>query len=450
MNISNLQILLQESIDNSTKTIDQLFLARAIEKLNMGQIRAVATYAELPAAASNEGLLVFVEADERIYFSNGQAWYNLIDEGKGLLYGWGSNFGRLGDNTTATRASPVSVVGGFTDWCQVSAGGAHSVGLRTNGTAWAWGDNSSGRLGTNNTTCYSSPVSVVGGFTDWCQVSAGWCHVLAIRTSGTLWAWGNNGSGQLGDCTVIAKSSPVSVVGGFTDWCQVSAGTFHTLAVRTNGTLWAWGCNGNGRLGTNNTTTYSSPVSVVGGFTDWCQVSAGRWHSLGIRTNGTLWSWGNNPVGQLGTNNTTTYSSPVSVVGGFTDWCQVATSLWCSILFSNVSHTLGVRSNGTLWAWGCNACGLLGDNTTTDRASPVSVVGGFTDWCQAATQTFSSHGLRMNGTIWAWGSNCSCSLGDNSFSDRSSPVSIVGGFTDWCQISSGGNHSLAIRRANFL
>ena len=151
-----------------------------------------------------------------------------------------------------------------------------------------------------------------------------------MRSNGTLWAWGNNSGGKLGDNSTVSKSSPVSVVGGFTDWCQVSAGGEHSAAVRTNGTIWSWGNGNNGRLGNNSTIARSSPVSVVGGFTDWCQVSAGESHSVGIRTNGTLWSWGYNNNGQLGDGTVVSKCSPVPVNGGFTDWCSA--SVWLATL----------------------------------------------------------------------------------------------------------------------
>jgi alpha-tubulin suppressor-like RCC1 family protein len=173
-------------------------------------------------------------------------------------------------------------VGGFTDWCQVSAGIYSSLAVRQNGTAWGWGYNGQGRLGTDNTTNTSSPVSVVGGFTDWCQVSA--CqYSLGVRQNGTAWAWGRGGDGRLGDNTTVNKSSPVSVVGGFTNWCQVSAAYKESIGVRQSGTAWAWGANNAGQLGDNSTVNKSSPVSVVGGFTDWCQVAAGDGMSAGIR-----------------------------------------------------------------------------------------------------------------------------------------------------------------------
>ena len=360
---------------------------------------------------------------------------------KGQVWSWGSNgFAQLGDNTTTNRSSPVSTVGGFTNFCQVAAGQLHSQAVRQSGTAWGWGAGFTGRLGTNNEGFFTSPVSVVGGFCDWCQITAAQGS-LAVRQNGTAWGWGVNGDGQIGDNTTTNRSSPVSVVGGFTDWSQVSTGSFHSIGLRQNGTVWAWGF-GRG-LGDNTTTNKSSPVSVVGGFTNWCQVKVGSENSFGIRQTGTLWGWGlNGGAGRLGVNNTTfAFSSPVSVVGGFTDWCQVGT-----VGPSGVA----VRQNGTAWAWGYNNFGQLGDNTTTNRSSPVSVIGGFTDWCQVSAGEDSMIGIRQNGTAWTWGRNCRGELGTNDLVSRSSPVSVVGGFTDWCQASVGGyqNFVLAIRQLN--
>jgi len=300
MNINNLQIILQEAIDNSTKTVDYLLLSKAIQALNMGQIRSVATFANLPAAASNEGLLVFVTADERLYWSTGTDWYCIVTDNKATAWSWGCNSnGWLADNTTTNRSSPVSVVGGFTDWCQIDSNitffTSNFLGVRTNGSIWGWGDNSLGQRGDGTTINRSSPVLVVGGFTDWCQVTAGDNSSHAIRINGTLWSWGRNDAGGLANGNTTNSSSPVSVVGGFTDWCQVSAGNSHVLAVRKNGTLWSWGTNQSGQLGNGFTLGFgvgeSSPVSVIGGFTDWCQVSAGSLQSIAIRTDGTLWSW---------------------------------------------------------------------------------------------------------------------------------------------------------------
>jgi alpha-tubulin suppressor-like RCC1 family protein len=359
------------------------------------------------------------------------------------IWSWGGGIrGVLGDNTTVNKSSPVSVVGGFTDWSQVSAGSYSSLAVRQNGTVWAWGRNTCGQLGDNTTVSKSSPVSVIGGFTDWCQVSAGRDLSLGIRQNGTAWGWGRNGDGggfgQVGDNTTITRSSPVSVVGGFTDWCQVAGAYTHSLGVRQNGTAWAWGQGSLGRLGDNTIVNKSSPVSVVGGFCDWCQV-AGYTHSLGVRQNGTAWAWGANNYGKLGDNTTVVRSSPVSVVGGFTDWCQVS---------AGYRFSLGVRTGGTLYAWGLGSLGQLGTDSTVSRSSPVSVVGGFTDWCQVDAGRAFSLGVRQNGTAWGWGYNAGAQggrLGDNTTVNRSSPVSVVGCFTDFCQVSAGFNFSLGLR-----
>jgi alpha-tubulin suppressor-like RCC1 family protein len=442
MNLNNFQILLQKAIDSSDNTTDFLLLSKALQSLGVGQVREVATYANLPDAAANEGLLVFVTADERVYWSTGTAWYSLSLENEGFSWGWGSNFGgRLGDGTSTNTLSPVSVIGGFTDWCSVSAGYAHSLGITGNGIAWSWGESAAGELGDGTVSDRSSPVSVVGGFTDWCGVSAGRTHSLAVRCNGSAWAWGDNTCGVLGDNTTTNRSSPVSVVGDFTDWCQVAAGRTHSLGVRCNGTAWAWGTNSCGVLGDNTVTPKCSPVSVVGEITDWCQVAAGSLHSLAVKRNGTAWAWGNSGAGRLGDNQLDlNRCSPVSVVGGFTDWCQVS---------AGGGHSLGVRQNGSAWAWGCNQYGRLGDGTTTNKSSPVSVVGGFTDWCQVSAGFRHSLGVRQNGSAWGWGYNRDTQagvLGDNTVVTKSSPVSVVGGFTDWCQVSAGAGHSLGVRQ----
>jgi alpha-tubulin suppressor-like RCC1 family protein len=390
------------------------------------------------------GMMFFNTTDGVMEVYDGVNWIqggiNVITVKNAYAWGYNDN-GRLGDNTTTNRSSPVSVVGLFSDWVETSSGNLHSIGLRANGSLWAWGSGGNGRLGNNTTVNRSSPVSVVGGFTDWVRVSAKNAHNLGVRANGTLWSWGFNGTGQLGDNTVLDKSSPVSVVGGFTDWSQASAGAYHSLGIRTNGTLWAWGSNRGptnivrGQLGDNTSVNRSSPVQVVGGFTDWVQATAGLDHSLGVRANGTAWAWGANDVGQLGNNTITDRSSPVQVVGGFTDWVQT----------TNFAHSVGLRSNGTAWSWGFGAFGRLGNNGTTNTSSPVQVVGGFTDWVHI--NTFGGHnlGVRANGTLWAWGDNYRSQLGDNTSTDRSSPVSVVGGFTDWVFASGGPRHSLGIR-----
>jgi alpha-tubulin suppressor-like RCC1 family protein len=452
MNTVELIKVLQNKINGSVDSQEVIYLSKAIELLNIGVVKTVNTFSDLSGSQTQE--IYFVEDEKSLYYFGGGRWFLLFDTISLELYAWGRNlYGRLGDGTTTDRSSPVSVVGGFTDWISTSAGYSHSLGIRANGSLWAWGHNYQGRLGNGRgglsygSTYETSPVSVIGGFSDWVQVSAGYNHTLALRANGSIWSWGGNYIGQLGNGNSgfdisasysYGKSSPVSVVGGFTDWILVSAGSnfSHSLGVRANGSLWAWGSNTLGQLGDDTITDRSSPVSVVGGFTDWISASAGGGHILGVRANGTLWAWGRNSNGRLGDNTATNRSSPVSVVGGFTDWISAS---------AGNLHSLGVRANGSLWAWGNNGQGRLGDNTITDRSSPVSVVGGFTDWISASAGGLHSLGVRANGSLWAWGFNSFGTLGDNTVTSRSSPVSVVGGFTDWIQASAVGTASLGIK-----
>jgi alpha-tubulin suppressor-like RCC1 family protein len=390
-----------------------------------------------------DGEVVFVEDENVLYYYCVGIWFKINESAVLTAWAWGrAIYGAIGDNTSVDKSSPVSVVGGFADWAQVSAGqssGNHTLGLRANGTLWSWGLNTNGQLGDGTVTNKSSPVLVVGGFSDWTQVSSGLDHSLGIRANGIAWAWGKGSLGRLGTGDTTNRSSPVSVAGGFTDWNQISAGAYHSVGLRKNGTAWAWGSNLYGQLGnyTYSTQSRSSPVSVLGGFTDWIQLTAGGNHNLGLRANGTAWAWGGNGYGPVGDGTVNNKSSPVSVVGAITNWIQLS---------AGAAHSIGLRSNGTAWTWGQNTAGQLGTGNTTNRSSPVSVVGGFTNWVQLSAGT-GSFGIRGNGTAWAWGSNYGGGLGDGSIytASKSSPVSVVGGFTDWIQLDAGTYRATAIR-----
>jgi alpha-tubulin suppressor-like RCC1 family protein len=438
MNIANLTKALQVKLSTATSAADLLVLTKSIQKIQVGVVDTVSTYSDMLALERQPGDLVFVDGEQKLYYKGSASaqWISIIDTST-QAWSWGSAV--LGDNTTVAKSSPVSVVGGFTDWIQISSGQTHNAGIRGNGTAWAWGTAAQGRLGDNQTAATrSSPVSVVGGITDWTQISCGRYQNNALRSNGTAWGWGYNLYGGLGDGTIVDKSSPVSTVGGFSDWVQISGGSGHTGAIRATGTAWSWGRNHAGQLGDGTTVNKSSPVSVVGGFTDWTQITnskrTGR-HTLGLRSNGTIWAWGFNNRGQLGDGTTVNKSSPISVVGGFTDWVQISAGQY---------HTAAVRANGTAWAWGAATNGILGDNSTVSKSSPVSVIGGFTDWVQLSGGEYHTVGLRTNGTTWAWGSAASGRLGDGTTVSKSSPVSVVGGFTDWIQVSASYN-TVALR-----
>ena len=365
---------------------------------------------------------------------------------EGNLWAWGVNGqGQLGDNTSTNRSSPVQTVAGGTNWKEISQNNGNGLNpaaaIKTDGTLWTWGYNNSGQLGDNTTITKSSPVQTVAGGTNWKQVSTGHIACGAIKTDGTLWMWGFNSNGELGDNTRTNRSSPIQTIASGNNWKQLSFGYTTAGAIKTDGTLWTWGNNYYGALGDNTRTDKSSPVQTVAGGTNWKQVSAGIQCVSGIKTDGTLWTWGYNNIGQLGDNTRTDKSSPVQTVAGGTNWKQVSTGNAGSL----TSMIGGIKTDGTLWTWGRNNLGQLGDNTTSSKSSPVQTIAGGTNWKQVSTGYTYILCIKTDGTLWTWGRNDYGQLGDNTITNRSSPIQTIAGGTNWKQVSSGGYHIMAIR-----
>ena len=352
------------------------------------------------------------------------------------LWAWGDNaFGQLGDNTTASKSSPVQTVSAGTNWKQVTCGSSHTAAIKTDGTLWLWGNNVRGQLGDNTTSAKSSPVQTISAGTNWKQVSCGATHTAAIKTDGTLWLWGYNDYGKLGDNTAASKSSPVQTIAGGTNWKQVACGFNNTAAIKTDGTLWLWGNNASGQLGDNTVASKSSPVQTISGGTNWKQVSCGNNHTAAIKTDGTLWLWGSNSNGKLGDNTTASKSSPVQTIAAGANWKQVSCSAF---------HTAAIKTDGTLWLCGSNGSGQLGDNAAGSKSSPVQTISGGTNWKLVSCGGYHTTAIKTDGTLWSWGSGVRLGTGEPPV-DQSSPIQTVAGGTNWMSVSASVYGSSAIR-----
>ncbi len=427
---SNVAVQIVTRLENTTSTDSKelLMLATGSSVILDDRMVTVANTTVLNALANvSTGTIYFVESDGYPYIRKSNNTWTPLSKARKVYnaWAWGRNtLGQLGDNTIVDKLSPVSVVGGFTDWVHISTCRT-TLGIRANGTMWGWGVNP---VGDNTTSSRRSPVLVSGGFTDWATATAGNYNSGAIRANGRLYMWGSSLWGRNADGigTNESRITPNEILGGFTDWVDLHLMGSSSIALRKNGTVWGWGRNAAGNIGDGTNTSRLSPVSTVGGFTDWIFVGGASETAFAIRANGVLYAWGDGGNGILGDGTTVGKNSPVSVLGGFTDWVFATGGAY---------HAVGLRANGTAWSWGLNRAGSNGDGTSTGKSSPVSVVGGFTDWVSLGCAYNSTVGLRANGTLWAWGQAGNGELGTGNTTSRSSPVSVVGGFTDWTMVT---------------
>ncbi len=310
-------------------------------------------------------------------------------------------------------------------WQTVSAGRDHTIAIKPNGTLWAWGYNGYGQLGDGTKVEKTAPVQI-GVDSNWKTVSAGSNSSLAIKTDGTLWAWGDNLFGQLGDGSYANVRLVPTRIGTDSNWKLVSEGSQYGLAIKTDGTLWAWGDNTFGQLG--NQAVFAIIPRQVGVGSDWAAISAGDVHTAAIKKDGTLWAWGFNSYGQLGDATTTSKPTPTKI-GSDTNW----QSIDCGSEFS-----LAIKTNGTLWTWGSNYFGKLGTGTFDDKNVPTQI-GTSNNWKSISAGYYNAIAIKTDGTLWGWGEVIGTS------NDRRNIATQIGTDTDWLTPSAGERHAFAFK-----
>lgn len=361
----------------------------------------------------------------------------------------------LGLDSCATNATCTDTAGNFACVCnagfegdggtvpfvRASSGQYHTLAIRADGTLWGWGANWAGQVGDGTTDNRFGPVQV-GTDDHWALVSAGDSFSLAIKTDGSLWVWGNNWAGHLGVGDIESRPEPTAVSGGGI-WNTVAAGGAHSLGIRTDGTLWAWGDNSVGQLGLGDKTSQLEPRQV-GSAKDWESVAAGYWFSAAIKRDGSLWTWGGNWEGQLGLGDYGDGLERVAPtrVGEHNDWAAVSAS--------EQSFCLALKTDGSLWAWGNNSSGQLGYVTEPDSLSAVpGRVDPAVDWADVSAGGDHSMAIKTDGTLWAWGANGYGQLGLGT-TDDTPIVTRVGLETDWRSLAVGQEHTVVLKSDGVL
>ena len=401
-------------------------------------------------------------------FSGGTmwAWGNDAWTTNGTAYQYKAfaltNSGALNATSQATGVSSPVQVGVATNWLQVTSGNHCGLAIKTDGTLWAWGRNTFGSntIGTGGApSLYARSTYMptqVGALTNWSKVVTGVSYsTFAIKTDGTLWAWGYNAQGQLGLGNTTNYSSPKQV-GLLTNWRDVFPGKKRTFAIKTDGTLWSWGYNIFGQLGLGNTTNYSSPKQV-GSRTDWKQISnISSYLTIGLTNDGSMWFWGKNES-SISIPNVAQYSplftSPI-LLSGSDKWLKMV-SLSGSRSPSAPLNLAAIKTDGTLWVWGPRSYIMASFGSYGSSSSPAAtispvLVDSSKNWVDVAITTYSGAilsaiaAIKNDGTLWTWGQGSMGKLALNNVISYSSPKQ-VGSATNWRRISGQGHHFFALR-----
>jgi len=343
----------------------------------------------------------------------------------GSLWGWGWNgSGKIGDGTTKTVYSPVRIMN---DVVVVSSGDEHTMAIKSDNSLWGWGNNERGQLGNGKITIYDNDYNVVEDndhrtpvkiMEDVASVSAGDMHTMVIKTDGSLWGFGT-GAHRIGNNDSEVHLNPVWIMN---DVVAVSSGLHHTMVIKTDGSLWTWGSNNFGQLGDGAGGWFTQSLAPIKIMEDVVAVSSGSTHVMAIKSDGSLWGWGNNFYGQVG----------VGIVAALIDDKYISEDSYC---FSPVQimadvvdvsagngSTMVIKTDGSLWGFGNNAMGSLGDGTSENRYSPIKIMENVVSVSTGVGHTLA---IRTDGSLYAWGNNSFACLGDGTWEEQSRPKRVL-------------------------
>lgn len=450
INVANIiDVLTYKTKNNVFTQKEALYYSKAIAQLKMGTITNVNSYVDI--LVGNIGRLYYVAQEGKLYYATPAAGDNvttasriilLADTTQKQMWSWGDNRClQLGGSFT--NSIPLQQPPYDKDVSTVTAGELFGSFIRDNGTLWSWGNNLCGQsgIGTFGATNTSVPTQEKTLSCVWTAASSGCLHTIALKNDNTLWSWGGSPNGELGNNFQALYSSPVQVVGGLR-WCVASAGYTFNLAVACTGELYGWGNNVCGQLGNNSTILRASPVKEASLSTNWCAVATGALTGYGIKTDGSLWAWGNGACGVLGDNTIVNKSSPIREITSSANWRSVS---------SRTAFASAIKSDGSLWSWGDNQCGQLGTNSIISASSPVREITSSTNWCQISTGNCFMAAIKKDGSLWTWGNNfCGqLGIGVGDINARSSPTREATSATNWTQVAAGCAFVLAKKIKTF-
>lgn len=366
----------------------------------------------------------------------------------GTLWAWGLNtYGQLGNGTTTASRQPIAVRNTqMTSANAIACGFSHSLAIDSNGKLWAWGLNDHGQLGDGTTTDRHEPTPVINTrLTSAIAIACGYCHNVAIDSNGKLWAWGQNDHGQLGDGTKTERHEPTPVVttSMTSAATSVACGYYHSLVIDINHKLWAWGDNGWGQIGVARLSPDNlTPVAVTNTKLSFAKVIAcGSYHSLAVDNNNKLWAWGNNSDRQLGDGTTDVLKTlPAAVID---------TNLsFATGIAGGDNSSFAIDINGHLWSWGSNTSGQLGDGTTSLRSEPTAVINtNLVSVTKVAQAFYTTLAIDNNKKLWGWGLNNYGQVGNGNINTPIlEPTAVINTSVPFADAIAVGNyHSLAIK-----